>query len=497
MSFRNNLLIAHDGTAYDGVAGASGAFDYNGWYRNATNSSRTLGAHDLTGADPKLVAWSADGDCTNDDVTLLAGSPALDRGDPAVLDRDGSRSDLGATGGPEGVRLVDADGDGFPAGRDCDDGDVAVAPGRPELCNGKDDDCDGRVDLPAPATAPLYYRDADGDGHGTAGTTMHACSPPEGWSTLADDCDDGAPTVHPGAPELCDGIDNDCDALVDGADAADLPAWYPDRDGDGHGRAVADPERGCTGAPGTVALGDDCDDGSAAIAPGMPEHCDGVDEDCDGEVDDDPVSALTFHKDGDGDGWGDADGRTRQACRVPSGFAIMVGDCDDADPDVHPLAAEPCDPPRDMNCDGALGRDDHDSDGFPACEDCDDFDSSRKPGAEDPWYDGRIQDCTRTSDYDQDGDGFDAATAGGDDCDDTSVSIHPGQTDVAGDAIDADCDGVDGSAPGTGDDEDTDPGDDGKDDARVACDGCSGAGGPSGAAPLLLLGLLARRRRRG
>ncbi|MFQ5606612.1 MAG: MopE-related protein, partial [Candidatus Zixiibacteriota bacterium] len=87
----------------------------------------------------------------------------------------------------------DGDGDGFGVCVDCDDTDPAVFPGAPELCDGKDNDCDGLVDGP----------DADNDG------VTVACG----------DCDDNDPVVFLGAPELCDGKDNNCDGLVDGPDS--------------------------------------------------------------------------------------------------------------------------------------------------------------------------------------------------------------------------------------------------------------------------------------
>ena len=100
------------------------------------------------------------------------------------------------------------------------------------------------------------------------------------------DCDVGDPEVHPGAEEICDGLDNDCDAEVDEADAVDATTWYLDADSDGYG----DPDSGtpaCDEGPGWVGQENatDCDDGDASSYPGATERCDGVDNDCDGVAD--------------------------------------------------------------------------------------------------------------------------------------------------------------------------------------------------------------------
>ena len=132
--------------------------------------------------------------------------------------------------------FLDFDGDGYggdaytltsceqPSGYvsaegDCDDGDAEVAPGVDELCDGVDQDCDGLIDEDA-LDASSWYLDADGDGHGTS-ATVQACELPEGYAELDDDCDDGEAAIHPGAEELCNEVDDDCDGAVD------FDGWVP------------------------------------------------------------------------------------------------------------------------------------------------------------------------------------------------------------------------------------------------------------------------------
>ncbi|MCB9793467.1 MAG: hypothetical protein H6741_12160 [Alphaproteobacteria bacterium] len=107
---------------------------------------------------------------------------------------------------------VDADGDGSPEGEDCDDADPDTHPGATELCDDLDQDCDGAVDEGLDQT---WYLDADGDGYGLAGDTVVACAQPATHAAEAGDCDDSLSSVYPGAEELCNGVDDDCDEVVD------------------------------------------------------------------------------------------------------------------------------------------------------------------------------------------------------------------------------------------------------------------------------------------
>ena len=88
---------------------------------------------------------------------------------------------------------------------DCDDTSADVHPGRMEVCDGRDDDCDGVVDGPPAVGAQQWYQDADNDGFGTARRSIRACSAPAGFVGNSADCSDRDPRVKPGATELCEG----------------------------------------------------------------------------------------------------------------------------------------------------------------------------------------------------------------------------------------------------------------------------------------------------
>ncbi len=387
------------------------------------------------------------GDCDDADAAYNPGASEPDCTDPNDYNCDGS------------VGYVDGDGDGYAACAECDDTLAAVNPDAMEVCDGIDNDCDGTLDDASAADASTWYADADKDGYGTINYTTIACTAPSGYVADATDCSDIAASVNPGATEVCDGLDNDCDGTVDESDAADASTWYADADADGYGFG-AGALVACDQPAGYVADGSDCNDFTAAANPGAAEVCDGMDNDCDGSVDE-GVTTL-WYADGDGDGYGYGyDASTTSACDAPAGYVAIGGDCNDSDPAYNPGATEVCTDPADYNCDGSVGYADADGDGWAACEECDDTNAAINPAATEV-CDSVDNDCdssidegvtsTFYADADQDGYGDPASTtaacaatltyvADSTDCDDTDGAVNPGATELC-DGIDNDCDGT-------------------------------------------------------
>ena len=129
------------------------------------------------------------------------------------------------------------------------------------FCDGLDNDCDALVDEGLNQT---WYEDSDGDSYGNLGVSLVDCVQPSGYVSTSGDCDDTESTVYPGAPEIGDGLDNDCDVLVD---EGLNQTWYADSDGDSYGDisvSVID----CAQPSGYVTDNTDCDDSEATVNPG-------------------------------------------------------------------------------------------------------------------------------------------------------------------------------------------------------------------------------------
>jgi hypothetical protein len=246
---------------------------------------------------------------------------------------------------------ADPDGDGWTAAQgDCGPHDPSVAPFFPEVCDDKDNDCDGQVDE-EPADAEAWF-DGDADGFGDPSVVVVTCAPPSGFVAGGEpDCDDDAAQTFPDADERCDAADNDCDGRVDEDPAVDAPTWFLDVDGDGYGNAV---DAVTTCAPPSeewVLNGDDCAPTDPEVHPAAVEVCNGEDDDCDGLADNPPVSGDTlWYPDVDRDGYGDAS--APGVCEPEPGFVSNNQDCGDRDREVKPGAEEVCNDGLDNDCSG-------------------------------------------------------------------------------------------------------------------------------------------------
>ena len=272
-------------------------------------------------------------------------------------------------------------------------------------------------------------------------------------------------------------------------DDCEESTWWRDLDADGFGGIEG--VLACDVPAGYVAEYGDCDDEDPSTHPAASELCDGLNNDCDNEVDEGALDRKTWYRDGDGDGWG-VTALTIQACDPPEGYALRDGDCQDKAPEIHPGAIELCDGARDEDCDGvvdeagakgaALYWPDVDGDGYGDADgestslcgptpgyssnrdDCDDDNVFVAPGANES-CDGKDQDCDGVvdedptdgadwhPDVDADGYGSDRVTqraceapddyiADASDCDDGDDTVHPDAEEICGDGADNDCDGL-------------------------------------------------------
>lgn len=264
------------------------------------------------------------------------------------------------------VFYADADGDGVglegdsiiacvnPAGYagptgDCDDTDPFIYPGAFDICNLIDDDCDGLID--EDAIYLIYYADNDGDGYGEIDSDSTNCFLPEGFSIYSSDCNDSDPLINPGASDICNFVDDDCDFVID--EDAVYFFYYADIDADGYGDPFND-SASCFIIDGYVLNNYDCNDFNALIHPDVIDLCDALDNNCDGNIDEDAIF-TSYYADNDADGYGNPEDDTLN-CFIPIGFISDNTDCNDEIFLIHPTAIEICNS-LDDDCDAIIDED--------------------------------------------------------------------------------------------------------------------------------------------
>jgi len=480
-------------------AGADGCSDF--FYDNDGDGFGVAGNKKcLCAAQGKFSASEA-GDCLDANKNVYPGATEvcnlLDDDCDGLTDEENALSckafykDSDSDGfGQPGVTkcLCQADGE-FKAlqGGDCNDLDSQVFPGAVESCNHKDDNCNGLTDEDNAAGCTLFYLDNDHDGYGT---TSRCLCEPSGLYTAPEggDCKDSNASVHPGAIEACNSVDDDCDGQIDEADAEGCREFFLDRDQDGFGTAQSKCLCVAFGQYTALKTGD-CDDSRNTVYPEANEVCNGIDDDCDAAVDEqDSLGCKTFYLDDDGDTYG-VNGQTRCLCGSDGDFSALVGgDCDDHDAAIYPGATEVCNG-HDDDCDSQTDEEnaqgcvafflDADADTYGTtskclCEasgfytasrggDCNDLDGGVHPGATEA-CNGHNDDCDLKVDeedatgctiwyLDADSDTYGTtakclcsatgqytARSGGD-CNDLSAAIHPGAVETCN-LVDDNCNGL-------------------------------------------------------
>ncbi|MBU0673384.1 MAG: M4 family metallopeptidase [Proteobacteria bacterium] len=308
----------------------------------------------------------------------------------------------------------DVDGDGYDSvefgGTDCNDNDPLINPGAEEICDEMDNNCNDQIDEGVTTT---YYLDNDSDGYGDFNSPAEACSLLSGYSTDDTDCNDLDFLVNPGAAEICDEIDNNCNGQID---EGVTTTYYLDSDLDGYGDFNS-PTEACSLPSGYSVDATDCNDDDSLVNPGAEEICDEVDNNCNGQVDEGVTT--TYYLDSDLDGYGDFNSPV-EACSLPSGYSADATDCNDDDSLVNPGAEEICDE-VDNNCNGQI--DEGVTTTYWLDNDLDGFGDNRYT----------VEACTQPSGH--------ASEAN--DCYDFDNSIYPGAPEINGDGIDQDCNGYD------------------------------------------------------
>ena len=363
----------------------------------------------------------------------------------------------------------DDDADGYPDGNDCGPLDKMIYPGAPEMCDCKDNNCDGNkdegfTDTDGDGVADCCEDDTDGDTIpngidncpyvpnpdqvNTDGDLLgDACDPDDDNDGVIDalDCNPTEVKAYPNAPEICDGVDNDCDEIIDNN--------FPDLDGDGLANCV-DPDDDGDNVPdvfdlcpffadplqldtdgdglGNACDGDDDGDGDFDLTDCEPlnpqvshfanEFCNGKDDNCDGLVDEDgSAGCVMLFPDEDKDGFGADGGEACLCAPEPPYTSFQGGDCDDKNDQVNPLFKEICNG-LDDDCDGVS-----DGDGALGCAEYFlDVDGDEFGVADDSQCL-----CEPTAPY--------SATEVGD-CEPEEAAAFPGNTEVC-DEVDNDCDG--------------------------------------------------------
>ncbi len=300
-----------------------------------------------------------------------------------------------------------------------------------EICDTIDNDCDGETDE---GTLKTFYKDEDGDTYGNVEKIRIGCTALPKEVATSSDCNDTNGKIYPKAPELCNTLDDDCDGQTD---EGVLTQYFKDLDGDKCAHAsspgifdqtilacsaptgyIQSSEQTCNAAIG------DCNDLLSNVYAGATEFCDGVDNNCNAQTDEQTsVDAKTLYADVDQDGYGNVL-VTKKSCQMESGWSLTSDDCHDLNGSVHPDQPEICNQ-IDDNCN--MQTDETVLLLFYLDADNDSFGSALNTKMA----------CTKPAGY----------SANATDCKDDATTVFPGATELCDNLIDDNCDGTTDNAP--------------------------------------------------
>ncbi|MCO4760465.1 MAG: putative metal-binding motif-containing protein [Myxococcales bacterium] len=213
-----------------------------------------------------------------------------------------------------------------------------------EVCDGEDNDCDGKTDEEDAVGCKVYFPDNDGDGAGTGAGQCMCNNPGPGFAATGGDCNDIAKTINPGAKEVCNDIDDNCNSATDEPGASGCSVFYKDKDGDTFG----DPDDAACVCPSKkpadlISQAGDCDDNNPKVKPGATEKCNQIDDNCNAKTDEeDSEGCKLYYIDIDKDTYGPSD-KSKCLCGPDAlHTADKPGDCDDNNPKIKPTQLEIC-----------------------------------------------------------------------------------------------------------------------------------------------------------
>lgn len=299
---------------------------------------------------------------------------------------------------------------------DCNDANASINPNAMEICNTFDDDCDGLTN--EGITFVTYFADVDGDGFGNPNNSQSACSPLPNYVTNSSDCNDANALVKPGVVELCNLIDDNCNGQVN--EGLVFANYYLDTDLDGYGAGAA--INSCTPVFGNyVTNNSDCNNTNANIRPNATELCNGIDENCNNLIDD-GLAFINYYIDSDGDGFG-AGAATNSCSNLGAGYSTNNTDCNNTNAAIRPTATELCNS-IDDNCNIAIDE------GIL-------FSNYYLDADHDGYYISFLNTCLSP--------GINYTIVPGifGDCNDNNSNINANASELCGNAIDENCDGID------------------------------------------------------